>query len=263
MRALTALFCLLLTLAASANELVTNETVAQMVQIGLNEDIILAKIEAGPSRFDTSTGALSTLQQAKVPNKIIAAMINAGSKPAGPAATGAPVHPLATLLGAGGNQAGSESQFYVGPDDNLQRITPTKVVKETSRRKAWIPYYGAFAKPELFIFIDGQNARTQVSTDQLQFRTSLDPLNIRLVNLGLHKKRQDRFIVFQGSYSDREIQFDTAQDETGLYVLTFREPLKAGEYAFLYNPGAAAGGFWSLFYDEMGTSFAFDFAVEG
>lgn len=262
MRALTLIF-LLLAQFASANELVTNDTVAQMVQIGLNEDIILAKIEAGPSRFDTSTPALSQLQQAKVPNKIIAAMINAGSKPAGSANATAPAHPLAAILGGGGNQAGSESQFYVGPDDDLQRITPTKVVKETSRRKAWIPYYGAFAKPELFIFIDGQNARTQVTPNALQFRTSLDPLNIRLVNLGLHKKRQDRFIVFQGSYSDREISFDTTQDETGLYVLTFREPLKPGEYAFLYNPGAASGSFWSLFYDEMGTSFAFDFAVQG
>lgn len=263
MRTLLALLILIAALPAQANELVTNETVAQMVQIGLNQDIILAKIEAGPSRFDTSTAALSELQKAKVPNPIIAAMINAGSKAAGPAPAGTATNPLLAMLGGSGHQAGSESQFYVGPNDALSRITPTKVVKETSRRKAWIPYYGAFAKPELFIFIDGRNARTQVDAEALQFRTSLDPLNIRLVHLGLHKKRQDRFIVFQGSYSDREIPFDTAQDETGLYVLTFREPLKPGEYAFLYNPGGSAGGFWALFYDEMGTSFAFDFTVQG
>ncbi|AVP99597.1 hypothetical protein C7S18_21535 [Ahniella affigens] len=263
MRIFCVLFCLLWTSCSLANELVTNDTIKQMVELGLNEEIILAKIDAGPSRFDTSTTALADLQKAKIPNPIIAAMISAGSKPAGPAASTAPAHPLATLMGAGGTNAGSESQFYVGPDDNLQRITPTKVVKEISRRKAWIPYYGAFAQPELFIFIDGAVSKNAVESHELQFRTSLDPLNIRLVNLGLHKKRQDRFIVFQGSYSDREIQFNTEQDETGLYVLTFNEPLKPGQYAFLYNPGSASGSFWNMFYDQAGTSFAFDFAIDG
>lgn len=244
-------------LPVAAAELLDNESIKDMARMGLRDDIVLAKIKAGPTRFDTRTEALADLQKANISSAVISAMIESGSTPAQPPAVAA--SPF--VLPGHATTSGSESQFYVGPDDQLHRIEAVKVTREFSRRKAWIPYYGAFAQPEVFVFLSGSTSQNAVDGAGQMFRTSLDPLHLRLVHLGLHKRRKDRFIVFQGSHSDREIQFDTTRDNTGLYVLSPRQALPAGEYAFLYNPNSSAGGFWSLFAQESGTAFAFDFSA--
>ena len=243
---------LLLTVQLRA-EVLTNESVVEMVKMGLAEEIIQAKISAGPNRFDTSTPALSALQKSKVSAKIIAAMIGAG-------ATGKPQN--AAINPYGGENVGSESQFYYGPEDALVRIKPIRVASQFSNRKSWIPVYGAFAEPEVFLFIKGSNSTNELpSGSNPAFRTSLDPLNIRLVKLGLHK-RGDRYIVFQGSNSEREIELQSDQDAGGMYVLSIPNQLQSGEYAFLYNPANTSGGFWAGFGQEAGTAVAFDFSVQ-
>ncbi len=251
---LTVMLSLLFPVVAA--ELLNNESIKDMARMGLRDDIVLAKIKAGPTRFDTRTEALADLQKANISSAVISAMIEAGSPPAAPAVAASPF-----VLPGHATTSGSESQFYAGPEDRLHRIEAVKVTREFSRRKAWIPYYGAFAQPEVFVFLSGATAQNAVDGADQVFRTSLDPLHLRLVHLGLHKRRKDRFIVFQGSHSDREIQFDTARDDTGLYTLTPRQALPSGEYAFLYNPNSSAGGFWSLFAQESGTAFAFDFSA--
>ncbi len=246
------LFGLFLTVQLHA-EVLTNDSVVEMVRMGLGEEIIQAKISAGPNRFDTSTPALAALQKSKVSAKIIAAMIGAG-------ATGKPQNSAVTAFG--GENVGSETQFYYGPEDDLVRIKPIRVASQFSNRKAWIPIYGAFAEPEVFLFIKGSNSTNELPTGSTPaFRTSLDPLNIRLVKLGLHK-RGDRYIVFQGSNSEREIELESNQDAGGMYVLSIPNQLQGGEYAFLYNPANTSGGFWAGFGQQAGTAVAFDFSVQ-
>ena len=67
-----------------AEEVLTNESVIEMVKAGFSEAVILAKIRASPGKFDTSTDALVKLKAAKVPDKVVEAMI-AGGGPAAPA----------------------------------------------------------------------------------------------------------------------------------------------------------------------------------
>lgn len=247
--------------SALAADALTNDAIVEMVKVGLSEDVIKAKIAAGPTFFDTSTPSLAKLQKAGVSSNIVAAMINAGAAAAKPAASS----PAAAAFGVAPAAGGSDSQFYYGGADAQQRIKPTRVVSEFSNRKAWIPFAGMASgyKPEVFLFIEGQRSSNALSgADAATFRTSLDPLSLRLVKLGEHKKRHDRFIVFQGSYSDREIQFDSARDESGLYSISVPKHLDAGEYAFLYNPTQSVGGFWAFFGGQQaGTALAFDFGV--
>lgn len=61
--------------STSVPEVLTNESVVDMVKAGLDESVILAKITATPARFDTRTDALIELKRAGVPDRILAAMV--------------------------------------------------------------------------------------------------------------------------------------------------------------------------------------------
>ena len=67
-----------------AQEVLTNDSVISMVKAGLPESVIISKIGTSPKKFDTSTDGLIKLKAAKVPDKVIEAMITGG--PAAPAA---------------------------------------------------------------------------------------------------------------------------------------------------------------------------------
>jgi hypothetical protein len=60
---------------SGADEVLTNESILSMVRAGLDETVILAKITATPTRFDTRTEALIELKRAGVPDRVLAAMV--------------------------------------------------------------------------------------------------------------------------------------------------------------------------------------------
>lgn len=70
---------------SSAQEVLTNDSIIGMVKAGLPESVIIPKIHASERKFDTSTDGLIKLKAAKVPDKVIEAMIT-GGPPAAPAA---------------------------------------------------------------------------------------------------------------------------------------------------------------------------------
>src|SRR5260370_7777152 len=87
---------------ASAQEVLTNESVVGMVKAGLPDSVIIQKIRSASRKFDTSTDGLIKLKRAGVPDKVIEAM---GSEPgAPPTATAATAHPARPYAGAGGTQ---------------------------------------------------------------------------------------------------------------------------------------------------------------
>lgn len=53
----------------------TNKDVIDMVKSGLSTEIIVAKIKASPSKFDTSAAILAELKAANVPDAVIMAMV--------------------------------------------------------------------------------------------------------------------------------------------------------------------------------------------
>ncbi|CAN5683004.1 hypothetical protein BH24ACI2_BH24ACI2_09090 [soil metagenome] len=66
---------LLFALSVLAQSVLTNNDVIEMAKTGLSEQIIVAKIKASQSKFDTSTSALKTLTEAKVPDSVVIAMV--------------------------------------------------------------------------------------------------------------------------------------------------------------------------------------------
>lgn len=57
----------------------TNEIVIKMVKDGLAEPIIIAKIKASDTRFDTSAEAMNQLKQAGISDAVLLTMVEAGS----------------------------------------------------------------------------------------------------------------------------------------------------------------------------------------
>ena len=65
----------------------TNKDVLEMIKSGLSTEIIVAKIKASPSAFDTSTMALQELKAAGVADAVILAMVEASANTADGATT--------------------------------------------------------------------------------------------------------------------------------------------------------------------------------
>jgi hypothetical protein len=75
---------------ASAQEVLTNESVINMVKAGLPESVIVQKVQSGSKKFDTSTDGLIKLKRAGVPDKVIEAMMGAPAAAAPAAASAEP-----------------------------------------------------------------------------------------------------------------------------------------------------------------------------
>jgi hypothetical protein len=58
-----------------AQEQLTNKDVLEMLRQGLATEIVVAKIKATPSKFDTSPAVLAELKAANVPDAVIVAMV--------------------------------------------------------------------------------------------------------------------------------------------------------------------------------------------
>jgi hypothetical protein len=69
-----------------ASQVLSNKDVINMVNAGLSEDVIIAKIKSAESSFDTSTPALAELKAANVPSSVVVAMVELSNKHASPLA---------------------------------------------------------------------------------------------------------------------------------------------------------------------------------
>src|SRR3954447_1893987 len=56
-------------------EVLTNEAVIRMVAAGLDEETILAKINSSPAAFTLDTDHLIKLKEAKIPQRVLRAML--------------------------------------------------------------------------------------------------------------------------------------------------------------------------------------------
>jgi hypothetical protein len=61
----------------AAQKVLTNEDVVGMLKAGLTPEIVVAKIKASASSFDTSPATLEALRNAGVPDQVIVAMVQA------------------------------------------------------------------------------------------------------------------------------------------------------------------------------------------
>ena len=70
----------------AADEALTNKDIVKLVEAGLGGAVIVAKIEASATAFDTSVDALVGLAESGVDDDVVAAMVKAAQASSGPAA---------------------------------------------------------------------------------------------------------------------------------------------------------------------------------
>ena len=83
--------------AGGGAEVLTNQTIMQMVTAKLPSDVILAKIQSTKTDFDVTAGGLASLHTNKVPRDILKAMLSVKpSKPSGEVLTNQSVIQMVT-----------------------------------------------------------------------------------------------------------------------------------------------------------------------
>jgi len=264
--------------APAASETLTNDSVIQLVRAGLGNDAVIAKIKATPGKYDLSTDSLIALKNAGVPGDVIAAMI------AGPAK--AEAGPVALSLTDINPMTAHPSGLYLidTQGNRLDRIDPTvsnqaktggifgyaltmgiasmSIKVSISGEEARVT--ARSATPSFYFFFDASNPQTaNISSSWAagSAQTVSSPSEFTLIRLMGKKGRREARVgslniggAKTGVMDHDRIPFDYEMVREGVYKVTPKQPLEAGQYGFIYAlSGGGTGGAM--------TARIFDFAV--
>jgi hypothetical protein len=237
-----------------AQEVLTNDSVVQMVKAGLPESVIVAKIRSTSTKFDLRTDALVTLKKAGVSDKVLEAMVAQGS----PATGTLPPSPATMAAAPPGPTMGP------GKDrDVVYHLTGDKYV-ELDPAVAELETNFAFFQSKSEIVLPGKKAKYRVMEKQPVFLTTYSPTEAPLVRLKPGDDHDDRnlkvssgaFMPFGGTHrqgvrNEDKIAVTSERDPRGFYRVTPAAPLAPGEYGFVVTQGFIAGASGRIF--DFGT----------
>jgi hypothetical protein len=243
--ALVAVTALSLPAATSlAQEVLTNDSVVQMIKGGLPESVVISKIRSTPTRFDLKTDALVNLKKAGVSDKVLEAMMAAPSSPAAaPAAPAQAAAPAAAAPAAGALRT----------QDAIYQLVGGKYV-EMFATSANLEVNTAFFQNKSEVVLEGRKAQYRTSDKQPVFLSTYSATDAPLVKLKPGDKSNDRnlkigsgaFMPFGGTQkmgvrNEDKIAVTIERDARGLYKVTPSAPLPPGEYGFILATGFGAG----------------------
>jgi hypothetical protein len=264
-KAALALACALLLATPATAETLNNASVIQLVQAGIGNDAVIAKIKATEGRYDLGTDDLIALKNAGVPGDVIAAMIGGASKPQAAAMSLTAMDPMVPhpsglyLIDAAANQ--------------VHRIDPT--VSNQAKTGGILGYAltGGIASMSVKVAITGEAARVMASSALPSFyfffdasnpatanitsswaagsaQTVSSPNEFTLIKLMEKKGRREARVgslniagAKTGVMDHDRIPFDYEMVREGVYKVTVKQPLEAGQYGFIYAlSGGGTGG---------------------
>ena len=224
-----------------AQEVLTNDSVIQMVKGGLPEAIVIAKIKSTATKFDLKTDSLLNLKKAGVSDKVLEAMVAAGSST--PAPSTAMPAPPAPAVAAGGLK--TQDVIYQLIADKYVELFATSANLETNM---------AFFQSKSEVVLDGRKARYRIKDKQPIFLSTYSSTDAPLVKLKPGDSNDDRnlkigsgaFMPFGGTQkmgvrNEDKIAINIERDARGFYKVTPASPLPPGEYGFILATGFGAG----------------------
>ena len=235
----------------AGEDILTNQSVIEMVAAGLPEDVIIAKIASSQTNFDLSTAGLVKLNQAKVSSAIIKAMMapKGVSAPAPLAASATPVPPGAP----------TEIGVYYKKKDKWEEMLPEVVNWKTGGVLKNIASAG-MVKGDVNGRINGPNSRNSVKTP-LEFLiyaaegvaiTEYQLLRLRAQKDGREFRTVTGGVLHVSGGATRDlVPFEGKKIASRMYVITLLN-LGAGEYGFL-APGSVASSHASAQLGKMYT----------
>jgi hypothetical protein len=260
---LLALGCALFVVSPAMAETLNNASVILLVKAGIGNDAVIAKIKASEGKYDLSTDDLIALKNEGVSGDVIAAMIGASSKPQSAAS--------AMSLTAIDPMTPHPSGVYLidTSANRLARIDPT--VSNQAKTGGIFGYAltGGIASMSIKVAITGQAARIVAPTPVPSFyfffdasnpatanitsswaagsaQTVSSPSEFTLIRLMEKKGRREARVgsmniggAKTGVMDHDRIPFDYEMVREGVYKVTPKQSLEAGQYGFIY---ALAGG---------------------
>jgi hypothetical protein len=228
-----------------AQELLTNDSVIQMVKGGLPEAVVIAKIRSTPSKFDLKTDSLVGLKKAGVTDKILEAMVSAGSGGAAASSSSAAATPAppAPALAAGALK--TQDVIYQLVGGKYVEMFATSANLETNM---------AFFSSKSEVVLEGRKAPYRTTEKQPVFLSTYSSTDAPLVRLKPGDEHNDRnlkigsgaFMPFGGTQkmgvrNEDKIAVSIERDPRGFYKVTPSAALPPGEYGFILATGFGAG----------------------
>jgi hypothetical protein len=225
-----------------AQEVLTNDSVIQMVKAGLPEAVVIGKIKSTATKFDLKTDSLVGLKKAGVSDKVLEAMVAAGSG-AAPSTAAATPAPPAPALAAGALKT----------QDVIYQLVAGKYV-ELFATSANLETNMAFFQSKSEVVVEGKKAQYRTSEKQPVFLSTYSSTDAPLVRLKPGDDHNDRnlkigsgaFMPFGGTQkmgvrNEDKILVTVERDPRGFYKVTPSAALAPGEYGFILATGFGAG----------------------
>ena len=285
--------CFSMSYATAANaETLNNDAIIQLSDAGLGTESIIAKIRSSASQFDLSTTKLIALKKANVPDAIIAAMLEASSKPntsvnalAANSNSADPLAPRASGVYLMSASAGKPAMIRLDPTSSAQTKNTggfaSALTYGIAKRKVKTVLSNPTARtqtkdlrPAFYFYFDqsgsslsqgGQSNPFAAMMGQSQPVTSpneftLVRFDVKGVNREIGVGQLNIGGLKTGVMDKARIPFTYDELATGVFKVTPTIDLPAGEYGFLY--ASSGGGSMMAMYGMGGqTSKIFDFGV--
>ncbi len=268
-------------------ETLTNDKVLTLVQAGVGDDAVIAKIKGSENKFDLSSEQIIALKQKGVPSSVIAAMLSSDTAAAASSKTAMSVdspdwrvpHPSGVYL------------LTATPTPAMIRIDPTTANQTKTggmlgyamtggiaslKMKSIIPnasarVHAGNAKPEFYFYFDESNASLSKGGNTGSWLagpavTVTSPNEFSLVRFDVKSTRREARVgsfniggAKTGVMDKDRIAFSYDRVAPGIFKVVPTSDLRPGEYGFLYSMSAGSGP--GMFGGGVMTARVFDFSV--
>ncbi len=234
----------------------TNAKVIRLSKLGLQPSVVITKIQNSYTIFDVSTDGLINLSDNGVPSEVINEMMRVETQSKNAIANQRDLKDPLTKRGTG--------IYYYNPKDSiepLRQVDPT-VISTNKTGGLGIAVAQAYtmglAREKIKSSLSGTNSHLQIeetspvfyfyfessasrNADSWFFATATSPNEFVLAKLDENKNNRDLKVGDMNAYGGTsgvpdkaKVPFDYVKVAEGIYKVTFKQPLKKGEYCFLY-----------------------------
>lgn len=255
----------------AGGEVLTNDKVITMVKAGLPTGLIIAKIRASKTNFNTDTDELIRLQGARVPTEVINAMVDASTHASA----------VTSILGAGdvskadpNNPASAHEAgiyLYQEKDGQKKMFQLEPAVSKQTKSGGFLASavtYGV-AKIKFKASLSGQNASLQIDQPRPVFYFYFEVKGSGLSTSSYYATSPNEFVLVQldaksntrevtvsqanafgaqsGTMDKASRAFSYEKIAPGVYKVTPQTDLAEGEYGFYNAAGVGPSGGAKIF----------------
>jgi hypothetical protein len=245
----------------TAQQTLNNDSVIKLVKAGLSEDLIISMISTSPGAYDASADGIVALKASGASDKIVATVIVKASTPSTSSAPAAGTPP--PVVSADPDDPASKHDvgvYLVSTDHEGKRkmifIDRAGEAGVKTANVAGMAFSYGIAKAKLKAEIPGAHAPTRARDTRPIFYMYFpemsglgsfggtdmisSPNQFSLLSLEEKKERRETQIAKMGFASQnvgadekKQIMFASERIRSGMYKVTPKQDLKAGEYAFI------------------------------